>query len=213
MSLYREVQMEGKMEITDEKLDEVLGGNNMRPIVKHEVAYWRKFNALHKYFTDHFGDEDNDNCVNMYMGFEDITELLRLVKQIRKQIIMGKGFVSSYSRSVERTKLKGCKIGDEVLDKVEHDDKITSAIIVSESGGFFHVDFRTDGEVITNPEVCGALPTEEGFFFGSTEYDEYYVYQLDETIKQLSKVVEDHHALVGAGVLEYDINYYYRAWY
>ena len=158
MSLYREVQLKGKMEITDKKLDEVLGGEKMRPSVKHEVCYWRKFNALHKYFNDHFNEQDNDNCVNMYMDIEDITELLRLVKQIRKQVI--------------------------VKDKK-----------------------------ITNPEVCGALPTEEGFFFGSTDYGEYYVYNLDETIKQLSKVVEEHYALVKAGVKEYDIDYYYRAWY
>lgn len=158
MSLYREVQMKGKMEITDEKVGAVLNEDTMRPSVKHEVCYWRKFNALHKYFNDHFNEQDNDNCVNMYMNIDDIRELLRLVKQIRKQVIV-------------------------------RDEKIT------------------------NPEVCGALPTEEGFFFGSTDYDKYYVSDLDLTIGQLSKVIDEHEKLIKAGVAEYDIDYYYRAWY
>lgn len=158
MSLYREVQMKGKMEITDKKLDEVLGGEKMRPSVKHEVCYWRKFNALHKYFNEHFNEQDNDNCVDMYMGIEDIKELLELVKKIRGAVKM-------------------------------------------------------DGDNIANPEVCEELPTEEGFFFGSTDYDKYYVEQLDSTIKQLSKVIDEHEKLIKAGVAEYDIDYYYRAWY
>lgn len=158
MSLYREVQLKGKMEITDKKLDEVLGGENMRPSVKHEVCYWRKFNALHKYFNEHFNEQDNDNCVDMYMEIEDIEELLKLVKKIRGAVEM-------------------------------------------------------DGENIANPEVCEELPTEDGFFFGSTDYDKYYVSDLDLTIEQLSKVIDEHKELIKAGVAEYDIDYYYRAWY
>lgn len=217
MSLYREVQMKGKMEITDKKLDEVLGGEKMRPSVKHEVCYWRKFNALHKYFSDHFNDGDNDNCVNMYMGIEDIEELLSLVKKIRKRIRLGDGFVSSYSSSENKDKLKGHKVGDEVYDEVSKiqklGDEIKSVVITQEFGDNFYLDFRVDGKVILNPEVCGALPTEEGFFFGDTDYNEYYVADLDSTIKQLEKVVAEHKKLIDAGVLEYNIDYYYRAWY
>lgn len=159
MSLYREVQMKGKMKITDKEVGAVLDENTMRPIAKHEVCYWRKFNALHKYFADNFGEEGNDNCVSMYMDIENIKELLKLVKKIKGEI-------------------------------------------------------KTDGDGnITNPDVCEELPTEEGFFFGSTDYDEGYIYQLDETIKQLSEVVSEHKALIKSGVREGDIDYYYRAWY
>ena len=157
-SLYREVQLEGKMEITDKKLDKVLGGKKMRPSVRHEVCYWRKFNALHKYFNDHFNEQDNDNCVNMYMSIDDIKGLLKLVKKIRGAVKM-------------------------------------------------------DGERIANPEVCEELPTQEGFFFGSTDYDKLYVADLDSTIEQLGKVINEHEKLIKAGVAEYDIDYYYRAWY
>ena len=35
------------------------------------------------------------------------------------------------------------------------------------------------------------LPTGSGFFFGSTEYDEWYFYGLEKTVKIVSKLIED----------------------
>ena len=35
------------------------------------------------------------------------------------------------------------------------------------------------------------LPTQEGFFFGGTEYDEYYLEDIERTIKQLRNVLVD----------------------
>ena len=35
------------------------------------------------------------------------------------------------------------------------------------------------------------LPTEEGFFFGSTDYDEYYYKDLEETVEMLEPLLED----------------------
>lgn len=37
------------------------------------------------------------------------------------------------------------------------------------------------GQIVANPEVCKALPTSSGFFFGDTSYNEWYVEQLQET--------------------------------
>ena len=34
------------------------------------------------------------------------------------------------------------------------------------------------------------LPYSEGFFFGGTEYDEYYFEQIEETIEQINSVLE-----------------------
>lgn len=48
-----------------------------------------------------------------------------------------------------------------------------------------------DGKVITNPEKCAEiLPTQGGFFFGSTDYDEYYIQDLETTIKIITEVLE-----------------------
>ena len=41
-----------------------------------------------------------------------------------------------------------------------------------------------NGLVVSNPGICEALlPTSDGFFFGSQEYNEYYLADLQETIK------------------------------
>jgi hypothetical protein len=36
----------------------------------------------------------------------------------------------------------------------------------------------------------GLLPTADGFFFGSTDYDEYYWSEIEETAKGLEKVLK-----------------------
>lgn len=53
------------------------------------------------------------------------------------------------------------------------------------------VDMYEDGKVIENASVAAEyLPTQSGFFFGSTDYDEYYLYDIDQTIKILTNVLE-----------------------
>lgn len=51
------------------------------------------------------------------------------------------------------------------------------------------------------------LPTSSGFFFGSTEYDNWYWADLKETEKTLSDVINDEQF----GSDDYDITYYYSS--
>ena len=47
-----------------------------------------------------------------------------------------------------------------------------------------------DGEYITNPdEVSEILPTTSGFFFGSTDYDQYYMQDIEDTIEIINEVI------------------------
>ena len=49
-----------------------------------------------------------------------------------------------------------------------------------------------DGEVIVNAEeVAAILPTQGGFFFGSTDYDKYYMEDIKYTIDILEKILEE----------------------
>lgn len=96
MSLYRETTAD--MEIKNQKLKDILEAGEDRygrRIDKQEVCYWRKFNALHKYFYDHFGDDGKDNCVNMYMEITDIENLLSLLKKLKGKIKLGDGDVEN----------------------------------------------------------------------------------------------------------------------
>ena len=49
-----------------------------------------------------------------------------------------------------------------------------------------------DGEVIANAEeVAAILPTKGGFFFGSTDYDKYYMEDIKYTIDILEKILAE----------------------
>lgn len=49
-----------------------------------------------------------------------------------------------------------------------------------------------DGGIIKNPEIAmKLLPTSEGFFFGSTDYDEYYLEDVKYTLEICNQILSD----------------------
>lgn len=83
-----------------------------------EIGYWRKANAIHRWFVENCqGGEDN--CATYGVSHEELKELKRVCEK--------------------------------VLQKPE--------------------------------EAEDLLPTQSGFFFGPTEYDEWYVQDLKDTIE------------------------------
>lgn len=68
------------------------------------------------------------------------------------------------------------------------------------------VPIMEDGKVIANPEIAQRLlPTTGGFFFGSEEYDQYYMDDIDETIKQLTDILHNTD-------FEKEIVFYHSSW-
>lgn len=92
--------------------------------VEVEVAYWRKANAIHKWFVDNC-QGGNDDCRPAYVSREQLQQLVSVCKQV----------------------LADHSLADELL------------------------------------------PTESGFFFGSTEYGEYYFADLRDTVDTLEAVL------------------------
>jgi len=88
------------------------------------VCYWRKANAIHKWFVDNVQD-GNDDCGRYRLTKKDIKCLLKTIE-----------------------------------------------------------------EAILSEEPWRILPTQEGFFFGSTEYDDEYYYILHETAQMLKSLLE-----------------------
>lgn len=61
-----------------------------------------------------------------------------------------------------------------------------------EKSGKKTVKMYDDVEVFTDTSVAEELlPTQAGFFFGGTQYDEWYVKDLDNTIAQLEPLIEE----------------------
>lgn len=65
-------------------------------------------------------------------------------------------------------------------------------------------DIYEEGQVIARPEVVAELlPTQEGFFFGGTGYDQWYLEVVKNTISQLEDVLAEYQ--------DKDVDFYYQA--
>lgn len=96
------------------------------------VAYWRKANAIHKWFVQKI-QEGVDNCQKCYVDRESLQELLADCQQ--------------------------------VLAYKNQDDEKKVAM--------------------------DTLPPQGGFFFGSTVIDQYYYDDIQNTIDQVQKILEN----------------------
>ena len=105
----------------------ILEAGNMRPsTVEFEAIYWRKANAIHKWFVDKCQD-GVDECQETFINREQLMELRDTCKT--------------------------------VLDDMSKAEEF--------------------------------LPSTNGFFFGSTDYDEYYKQDLEYTVERLEKILKD----------------------
>lgn len=67
-----------------------------------------------------------------------------------------------------------------------------------------------DGKIVNANEVARLLPTAEGFFWGSTDYDEYYYNEVKSTVEELERLLVEDKKLKDCGL---ETKYYYYAWY
>jgi hypothetical protein len=110
--------------------------NNRITYITEEVAYWRKVNAIHRWFVENV-QNNVDECQRSFVSREQLQELLATVKVVLK----------------------------------DHE------------------------------QATELLPTQPGFFFGSTEYDKDYFDSLEETKKMLTAVLKENH----------DADFYYQS--
>jgi hypothetical protein len=121
-----------------------------------EVGYWRKANAIHKWFVDNVQNEVDD-CGYYEVSKEQLEELLDICIKVRDGSKIVKGWIQN-GETYKDGKWLPC---------------------------------MEEGEYIENPEVAEELlPTQGGFFFGSTSYDQWYMEDITDTIDILTKVLE-----------------------
>jgi hypothetical protein len=94
------------------------------------------------------------------------------------------------SDPISREKLTELRdLCQQVIDKsVLVEGKIANGYSMTSTGGReFHYQ---DGKIVTNPEVAEKLlPSQGGFFFGGTDYDEWYIDELKNTVEQIDRVL------------------------
>lgn len=125
------------------------------------VAYWRKANQVHNWFVTNV-QNGVDNCEPHPVTEQDIVKLLNICNQILELDINYEEQMTEIGMSYNDGKK------EPIMDFVK---------------------------VIDNEEVVevmhNLLPTAEGFFFGSTDYDEWYVEDIKSTAEQLNHVLEE----------------------
>jgi len=143
MMMYREHQQTNKSEPNYDDLE--------------EIAYWRKFNALHNWFVRNV--QDNIDDCNYYKLTRDILETLLDI-------------------------LKYIKDNSDDLDYINEN-----------------------------------LPPTAGFFFGSTDIDEYFIEDIVNTYDKIYKILngEELQETFGDGIIEpvnfeIDTLYYISSW-
>jgi len=91
------------------------------------------------------------------------------------------------SRAKLKELIKTCKV---VLDRSELAEGQVYAGTTFQPGGEPE-DLFEEGKVIVEPAVAQEiLPTASGFFFGGTDYDEWYVRDLEDTVTQLERALQ-----------------------
>lgn len=105
--------------------ENLLKYNFMSKTTQYQVAYWRKANAIHRFFVNKCA-KGVDDCKPVWVD-----------KKILKELV------------------EKCR------------------------------------EIIANPKkAIEELPTQGGFFFGSLDYDEYYMNDLEQTVEMLEPIVK-----------------------
>jgi hypothetical protein len=119
-----------------------------------------------------------------------ITEIVEEVGYWRKANQIHNWFIDNcadgdhnrYEMEVSREQLKDLKT---LCEKVLTDSKLVKGKIKNgqtyQNGEW--IDNLQEGKYIENPETAEMLlPTQPGFFFGSTDYDEWYIKDLKHTV-------------------------------
>lgn len=228
-----------KRKLTSDNWKEVMDGGNKEKVKRTyeetDMLYLRKANQIHNYIVEHYAD-GVDECQEIDIPIEGIRKLNDLCKRVLKESKLvpailhgGWGFmrfkptdqVKTYKLNGLKFEPAGEKLGKELEvgdildgDNLTSDDgkrQITS--IEKENGELsMRYDCLYKGEKIEDATLAqDELPTQAGFFFGSTSYDEWYLEDLKEFVRQADEIIEDYEKEIASGVNEYDIDYYYRA--
>ena len=126
--------------------------------ITEEVAYWRKANAIHRWFVETCQNGEDD-CREAYVTIAQVRDLVTVCKQ--------------------------------VLSTVETVDGVINNGTTHYPDGTV-VQNELPGQVVAQKAIAEKLlPSRGGFFFGNTDYDEYYLSDLKRTVELLEPLLAE----------------------
>lgn len=127
-----------------------------------------------------------------YDGIADGAAYWRKANQIHKWFVdnCGDGIDECQMMNISKSKLELLlHIAQKVKDSCELVEGKIQNGYTFENGK--ETPIMEDGKYIKDPTVAKELlPASEGFFFGSTAYDQWYLDDIESTIEQISKILE-----------------------
>lgn len=103
-----------------------------RAIKQDEVAYWRKANAIHKWFSDKLADGNIENCREYYVSKDDLIELRDACRKVLNLSKVSSGKVKNGER-LENNKWVPLYETGKVIDNPE----FAQELLPTEKGPFF----------------------------------------------------------------------------
>lgn len=141
------------------EVGEIVSSDSPSIDVQVTCAYWRKANAIHAWFVRECQGGEDD-CRTQPVTLDQLRELRDTCSRVLDSIDTRKGVIRNGA--------------------------VWSADRAEEG---WRENYET-GQVITDPELAEELlPAQEGFFFGGTDYDEFYIRDLKDTVRQLDRVL------------------------
>ena len=137
---------------------------------------------------------DDDHCYP-HEGVRDHVAYWRKANQVHKWFVdnvQGGEDDCDFHDEVTKEKLEELRdICREILENaVLVNGKVQNGFNLDKDGKW--VPIMQDGKTVLNPDICEELlPTTDGFFFGGTGYDEWYLEDIKYTWEVCNKILEE----------------------
>lgn len=138
--------------------------------IRVTVAYWRKANAIHRWFVEHAQD-GTDDCDEYYVSREQLVALRETCRKVLE------------------------------IANVAHGQPVHSGTTWYADGNRTEEHFVQGRAALNGEEIAKILPTQPGFFFGPTDYDEWFLQDVENTVAQIDRALSAPDS----------VSFYYRA--
>lgn len=169
-----------RFDLTYEQLENgyIVDKENTAYVVQgnYEAAYWRKANQIRQWFVNHIEEfNEDDNC-----------EYYNVTRELLERLI-----IDCHCVLLSRN---GVEVDDKLRKKMDKVKTLSERGVDGEKDGAKETLEKMERKyglsgVTVKPEEI--MPTSSGFFFGSTEYDDWYYNTLENTIEMCQKVIDE----------------------
>ena len=101
--------------------------------ITEQVAYWRKFNALHKWFVDNV-QEGEDDCKEYHVSNEDLQNLLKTLEQIAENPEKASELLPTQGGFF----FGGLEYDEDYMDNVRYTIDVIKKLLEEKSGNIYY---------------------------------------------------------------------------